>query len=137
MRFLSSEIPPRRRGRGAKKAPAATAAPLVQLTYPAEEWICSFCEYDLFYGEDAAYRRAVRNRKKILKRRRRARERAAAAASGAAAAMKGPPPPPPSEEYDDYDDDIGLGVEEHGSAPAHRGGRWKGGPDKEEAAAYE
>ncbi len=50
--------------------------------------------------------------------------------------MKGPPPPP-SEEYDDYDDDVGLGVEEHGSAPAHRGGRWKGGPDKEEAAAYE
>lgn len=136
MRFLSSEIPPRRRGRGTKKAAPATATPLVQLTYPAEEWICSFCEYDLFYGEDAAYRRAVRNRKKILKRRRRARERAAAAASGSAAEMK-PPPPPASEEYDDYDDDAGLGVEEYGTAPAHRGGRWKGEPDKEEAAAYE
>jgi len=41
-----------------------------------------FCEYQLFYGDEQAYRRAIRNRKKILKRRRRARERAAAAAAG-------------------------------------------------------
>jgi hypothetical protein len=53
-----------------------------QLTNPAEEWICAFCEYSLFYGDDQEYRRAIRNRKKILRRRRRARERAAAAASG-------------------------------------------------------
>jgi hypothetical protein len=137
IRFLSSEIPPRRRGR-AKKAPPVAPVPLIQLTHPAEEWICAFCEYDLFYGDDAAYRRAVRSRKKILKRRRRARERAAAAASGAAAAMaKGPPPPPPpSEEYEGYDDGAESGVDEHGSAPAQRGGRWKAGPDKEEAAAF-
>jgi hypothetical protein len=138
LRFLSSEIPPRRRSR-AKENTAPTSVPLIQLTHPGEEWICAFCEYDLFYGEDAAYRRAVRNRKKILKRRRRARERAAAAASGAGAGMsaaKGPPPPPPpSEEYDAYDDSV-VGVDEFGSAPGHRGGRWKGAPDKEEASGF-
>ncbi len=48
----------------------------------AEEWICSFCEYDLFYGWDASFRDAVKSRKKVLRRRRRARERAARAASG-------------------------------------------------------
>lgn len=138
LRFLSSEIPPRRHSR-AKNNTAPTSVPLIQLTHPAEEWICAFCEYDLFYGEDAAYRRAVRNRKKILKRRRRARERAAAAASGAGAGMsavKGPPPPPPpSEEYDGYEESV-VGVDEFGSAPAHGGGRWKGAPDKEEASAF-
>jgi len=68
-RFLSAEIPARRR----KKSQGPTA----QLTNPADEWICPFCEYELFYGDDPDYRRAVRNRKKILRRRRRA-ERAAA-----------------------------------------------------------
>jgi hypothetical protein len=69
-RFLSAEIPARRR----KKS---QGVPTAQLTNPADEWICPFCEYELFYGNDADYRRAVRNRKKILRRRRRA-ERAAA-----------------------------------------------------------
>ena len=138
LRFLSSEIPPRRRSRAKNSTPPPTTVPLIQLTHPAEEWICAFCEYDLFYGEDAAYRRAVRNRKKILKRRRRARERAAAAASGAGAGMsavKGPAPPPPSEEYDAYEDSV-VGVDEFGSAPGHGGGRWKEAPDKQEAAAF-
>lgn len=137
LRFLSAEIPSRRRGRSKKTSPPAPI-PLIQMTHPAEEWICAFCEYDLFYGEDLGYRRAVRNRKKILKRRRRARERAAAAASGAAAAMAKapPPPPPPSEEYEGYDDGAGSSVDDHGSAPAQRSGRWKSGPDKEEAAAF-
>ncbi len=55
-----------------------------QISNPGEEWICSLCEYKLFYGEDEhERRRAIRNRKKILSRRRRAVERAAAAASGA------------------------------------------------------
>lgn len=75
LRFLTAEIPPRR-----KKTPAVQ--PVSQLTNPAEEWICAFCEYSLFYGDDQGYRKAIRNRKKILRRRRRARERAAAAASG-------------------------------------------------------
>jgi hypothetical protein len=70
-RFLSAEIPTRRRKKSQANPPTA------QLTNPADEWICPFCEYQLFYGNDADYRHAVRNRKKILRRRRRA-ERAAA-----------------------------------------------------------
>ena len=80
MRFLSADVPPRRR----KKASTANVTPL---TNPIEEWICPFCEYDLFYGDSADYQRAINNRKKVLKRRRRARERAAAAASGVAAGL--------------------------------------------------
>lgn len=77
VRFLSAEIPPRRR-----KKTTTGAALVTPLNQPEEEWICALCEYNLFYGEEAAFRRAVRSRKKILVRRRRARERAAAAASG-------------------------------------------------------
>ncbi|PCH44444.1 hypothetical protein WOLCODRAFT_165152 [Wolfiporia cocos MD-104 SS10] len=79
LRFLSADVPPRQR---AETERAAGAGPV--LTNPADEWICPFCEYALFYGDDLGYQRAVRNRKKILRRRRRARERAAAAASGTA-----------------------------------------------------
>lgn len=92
IRFLSAQVPPRRRGRKndrsqsppaqGKNAKDREGTPVSQLVNPIDEWICPFCEYQLFYGDDASYRRAVRNRKKILKRRRRARERAAAAASG-------------------------------------------------------
>ncbi|KAF8813005.1 hypothetical protein BYT27DRAFT_7085525 [Phlegmacium glaucopus] len=109
MQFLSAEIPARRK---------KTAA--VPLTHPSEEWICAFCEYDLFYGEDAGYRRAVRSRKKILKRRRRARERAAAAASGVT-----PKAVPAASGLDEYDDSV---LEEIGSAPAKT--KWKGDPQK-------
>jgi hypothetical protein len=76
LRFLSADIPPRRRTKIQASAPAS------QLTNPNEEWICPLCEYQLFYGDEQNYRRSVRLRKKILRRRRRARERAAAAASG-------------------------------------------------------
>ncbi|KAF7345458.1 hypothetical protein MVEN_01563900 [Mycena venus] len=77
LRFLSADIPPRRRRGGSKnaKTPAQPAGEGPALTNPADEWICAFCEYQLFYGDDAQHRRAVRSRKKILKRRRRARER--------------------------------------------------------------
>lgn len=89
IRFLSAEVPPKRRKKSA--APPPPAAPLgAQLTSPVDEWICPFCEYNLFYGDDAAYRRAVKSRKKILQRRRRARERAAAAASGVAPVAPAP-----------------------------------------------
>jgi len=124
MRFLSAEIPPRRRKKTA-------AVPLIQLTHPSEEWICAFCEYDLFYGEDAGYRRAMRSRKKILKRRRRARERAAAAASGGGgggggtSTAKAAPPPPPSEEFDEYETGD---LDEFENAPAKT--KWKGDPNK-------
>ncbi|KAI8985539.1 hypothetical protein BD414DRAFT_507998 [Trametes punicea] len=97
LRFLSAEIPPRRLkkpaeagGAGARGAAAvASVAPAAVLANPAEEWICPFCEYQLFYGDEQSFHRAVRNRKKILRRRRRARERAAAAASGVAPAAAG------------------------------------------------
>lgn len=89
-RFLSAEIPTRRR----KKSQAT--APTAQLTNPTDEWICPFCEYELFYGTDADYRRAVRNRKKILRRRRRA-ERAAANVTAKV------PERSASAQEDDYD----------------------------------
>lgn len=75
---------------------------------PQDEWICPTCEYRLFYGGDAEYRLAIRNRKKILKRRKRARERAAAAASGkrsTAAAPAPAPAPAPSGVEEEFDDD--------------------------------
>ena len=82
VRFLSTDIPPRRR-----KKSSVNVKPVSSLNNPIEEWICPFCEYDLFYGSDDDYRRAINNRKKILKRRRRARERAAAAANGSGPAV--------------------------------------------------
>jgi hypothetical protein len=80
LRFLSAQIPPRRRKR--TSLPVLPVGPA--LTSPMDEWICPNCEYSLFYGDETGFRRSVKNRKKILSRRRRARERAAAAASGIA-----------------------------------------------------
>ncbi|CUA70687.1 hypothetical protein RSOLAG22IIIB_04283 [Rhizoctonia solani] len=80
LKFLSSTLPPRSKGRvttGENSGPS--------LTRPESEWICPFCEYNLFYDDEAAMQRAVRNRRRILARRRNAQERAAAAASGAIA----------------------------------------------------
>ena len=81
LRFLAADVPPRRRSKSDRNI-----TPISTLSNPAEEWICPFCEYDLFFGDENALQRATRNRKKILRRRRRARERAAAAASGQASA---------------------------------------------------
>ena len=81
LQFLSARLPPRRKRYGDTNV-APTPATLAN---PADEWICPFCEYKLFYGDEAEYQRAIRNRKKVLKRRRRAQERAAAAASGKSA----------------------------------------------------
>lgn len=99
--------------------------------HPSEEWICAFCDYELFYGEDPVYRRAVRSRKKILKRRRRARERAAAAAAGGggggtSTAKNSFPPAPSEEDFDEYETGTG---DEIGSAPPKT--KWKGDPNKE------
>ena len=123
LRLLSAEVPPRRR----KKTPAV---PLVQLTHPSDEWICAFCEFELFYGDDAVFRQAVRNRKKILKRRRRAREKAAAAASGSggggtSSAKNSFPPPPSEEDFDEYETGAG---DEVSSAPPRT--NWKSDPNK-------
>ncbi|KAF7309423.1 Glycosyltransferase family 2 protein [Mycena indigotica] len=92
LRFLSADLP-----RGRNKA---NNVPLEgeSLTNPGDEWICAFCEYQLFYGDETAFRHAVKSRKKILRRRRRAQERAAAAASGTSTA-KGAPEKV-DEEYD-------------------------------------
>lgn len=97
MRFLTADVPPRRKD----KTPRTTTAP--SLNSPADEWICPFCEFDLFYGEENSFQRSVRNRKKILRRRRRARERAAAAASGTGPVTAKDAPP--------VDDDIHPGFE--------------------------
>lgn len=122
VQFLSAEIPRRRKQKGGE--PVAPPATQVPLTNPADEWICAFCEYDLFYGDDVRYRRAVRNRKKILRRRRRARDRAAAAASGrmnatvapASAAVPVPPPAPGSAPVVS-----GVDGEQEGTGTGRRG----------------
>ena len=133
VRFLTAEVPPRI-SKGSEKASLANP-PLVQVTQPGEEWICAFCEYDLFYSDELAYRRAVRNRKRILRRRRRAAERAAAAASGSAgnSTLKAPPPPA-EEDYDGQGRAAEIGVAGNGSAPPQRSAQWKGGPGKEPTA---
>lgn len=120
LRFLSAEIPPRRR----KQAPAAQ--PMPQLTNPADEWICAFCEYSLFYGDEQGYRKAIRNRKKILKRRRRARERAAAAASGNSTAKV---PEKGGSSHDEYDATFEPPTDEFATVPKQA--KWKGDPNKE------
>ncbi|KAF8623117.1 hypothetical protein AX17_007551 [Amanita inopinata Kibby_2008] len=126
LQFLSAEIPPRRRQKG--QTPTVQPMATAHLTNPADEWICAFCEYDLFYGDEQMYRRAVRSRKKILRRRRRARERAAAAASGnGGVALRGagsgnvntgPLPAPVAQPGGEGGEDI----YEHGPPPAGEGG---------------
>jgi hypothetical protein len=122
LRFLSAEIPPSRR----KKAQNVT--PIPQLTNPADEWICPFCEYELFFGDDQDYRRTVRLRKKVLRRRRRARERAAAAASGNSTAKGRDMSTSSNEDYDAAyyppAGDIGTG-----SKPTPT--KWKGEPNRD------
>ncbi|KAL8293773.1 hypothetical protein RQP46_000474 [Phenoliferia psychrophenolica] len=49
-----------------------------------DEWLCMFCEYEIFYGEESLLSKAIRNRKKILKIRQKARDRASKAANGPA-----------------------------------------------------
>lgn len=114
LRFLTAEIPPKRRKKGGH-----TPTPLPNtLTQPLDEWICANCEYSLFYGDDGSFRRAVKNRKKILSRRRRARERAAAAASGVA-----PAAPPPKDDYPDLDADSDSVRKRPAVQPQHQGKR--------------
>ncbi|KAK1224155.1 hypothetical protein PQX77_012959 [Marasmius sp. AFHP31] len=83
-RFLNAQIRSDKNGKADSNASVDTASNVNNLTQPGEEWICAFCEYELFYGDDADFRKAVRKRKAILKRRKRAREKAADKASGEA-----------------------------------------------------
>ena len=102
LQFLSARLPPRRkRYGGADTAPAPST-----LANPADEWICPFCEYKLFYDDEVEYQRAIRNRKKVLKRRRRAQERAAAAASGKSASNAAATPERNDAAYDDGDREV-------------------------------
>lgn len=115
-RFLSAEIPTSRR----KKSQAAP--PTAQLTNPADEWICPFCEYELFYGSDADYRRSIRNRKKILRRRRRA-ERAAANVTAKV-------PERSTSAQDDYDVEYEPSAADY--APVPKQGKLRGEGEKGE-----
>ena len=125
LQFLSARLPPRRKRYGDSDA---TPTPTT-LANPTEEWICPFCEYKLFYGDEVEYQRAIRNRKKVLKRRRRAQERAAAAASGKSASNAAAA----SERSDGaYDDDGNREAEYEGPYAKdaiqgqHKPPRWKG-----------
>ncbi|GAA5861465.1 hypothetical protein JCM3774_000256 [Rhodotorula dairenensis] len=42
----------------------------------SDEWLCLFCEYELFYGEESLLYKAVRRRKNVLKVRKKAQDRA-------------------------------------------------------------
>lgn len=48
----------------------------------SEDYVCCFCDYELFYGSSAQSKKAVEKRKKMLARRRRAKERASGVANG-------------------------------------------------------
>ncbi|KAF8552876.1 hypothetical protein OG21DRAFT_1327960 [Imleria badia] len=111
LRFLSAELPPRRR----KKE---TVTPKTQIVDPAEEWICPRCEYSLLYGDGSDYRRAIRDRKQILRRRRRAQERAA----GGLGTTKNPAKPISDEEDDDDDQSAMRGT------AVGRSSEWGEGP---------
>jgi len=126
MRFLAAEVPSRTQENDKKRPPPSTP-----LTQPTEEWICPFCEYDLFYGNEDAYRRSVRNRKKILRRRKRAAERAAAAASGAAGNSTAKVTPSQLQD-EDYEGDAGTQMP--GDAAIQQNVQWKGSTDKEPTA---
>ncbi|QRV73938.1 hypothetical protein RhiJN_01952 [Ceratobasidium sp. AG-Ba] len=97
LKFLSATLPPRRKGR-----PIGSETTGSSLILPESEWICPFCEYNLFYGDEAAMQRAVKNRRKILRRRRKVKARAAAAANGAALSAS----QPVSESESEQDEDL-------------------------------
>ncbi|KAJ8508255.1 hypothetical protein ONZ45_g9459 [Pleurotus djamor] len=122
IRFLSAEIPPRRRS---KDRSVVSSTPLP--SNPADEWICAFCEYKLFFGEEHEYRLAIKNRKKVLKRRMRARERAAAAASGKAKPKGADETTPVEDEYAEFDPSM---PEEFSNSLNPRAPSWKGDPNK-------
>ncbi|EUC59115.1 hypothetical protein RSOL_296870 [Rhizoctonia solani AG-3 Rhs1AP] len=116
LKFLSSTLPPRSKGR----IPTAESWGS-SLIRPETEWICPFCEYGLFYSDEAAMQRAVRNRRRILVRRRNARERAAAAASGAIASRSRDTSDDEGESESEEDEDsFGEGSDIAPDAPLPR-----------------
>ncbi|KZT43104.1 hypothetical protein SISSUDRAFT_739523 [Sistotremastrum suecicum HHB10207 ss-3] len=125
--FLSADVAPRR---NKKAGTAVSNPPSAQLTSPHEEWICAFCEYDLFYGQETNFRKAVRSRKKILGRRRRAREKAAATASGVKK-NKTPVAAPAVDGEDEGEGDEGEVYVRDGDEEASEGGVGGGRRERE------
>ncbi|KAK0189253.1 hypothetical protein F5146DRAFT_1058655 [Armillaria mellea] len=104
MRFLTAEIPPRK-----SKSKSATPTPTALAQQGTNEWICAYCEYELFYGDEEGYRRAIRRRKKILRRRRRARERAAKGVAGKRVEREDNDGDEPVSEEDDFIQPVAVG----------------------------
>ncbi|KAI7946323.1 hypothetical protein MJO29_010850 [Puccinia striiformis f. sp. tritici] len=61
-------------------------SPIARFFVEPDEWICSFCEYELWFGEPISLIKVIKNRKEVLKRRKRALDRAARSANGFLAA---------------------------------------------------
>ncbi|KAH7335464.1 hypothetical protein B0J17DRAFT_77064 [Rhizoctonia solani] len=118
LKFLSATLPPRRR-KGHIPTGENSGASLV---HPETEWICPFCEYSLFYSDEAAMQRATRNRRRILARRRNAQERAAAAANGPIASKSRDTSDDEGEgESEDEEDSFGGGSDIVSDVPLPRG----------------
>lgn len=107
LRFLSAELP--------RQRTKQTVALRAQIVDPVDEWICPRCEYSLFYGDGADYRRAIRDRKQILRRRKRAQERASGLGGTKSAAK-----PVSDEEDNDDADESGT----RSAAGVSRAGEW-------------
>ncbi|WAQ88119.1 hypothetical protein PtA15_9A244 [Puccinia triticina] len=98
---------PERAGSGRKKKGGGHCqlgrSPIARFFVEPDEWICAFCEHELWFGEPLGLLRVIKNRKDVLRRRRRAKERAARAASGVpptTPSSNNPPPPPTSTTND-------------------------------------
>ena len=61
---------------------------LVPFFASPDEWLCSWCEFDLMFGDSAQLAKSIKKRKSVLKIRKRAQKRAARAASGVAPPTK-------------------------------------------------
>ena len=69
-----------------------------------EDYICSFCEYDLFYGTERQRKAAIRRRRQELKRKENIKNKAKHVADGKTTKED-------ESEYDDDDDGV-FGTEE-------------------------
>lgn len=78
-RFLNAK--PGRKG-APESADARREMPARSTAETDEEYVCCFCEYDLFFGSEQAMDKAVRRRKKVLDRRQKAQEKAKGVMAG-------------------------------------------------------
>jgi hypothetical protein len=147
LRFLNAQLPSsdpdstsRSSTTGGAAAVGTAPASASDEANTTDEWICPFCEYNLFYGDERAYQQALRSRKKILRRRRRARERAAAAANGKPVAPKtghgNPNAQAAGHEEEDEEEDA-LFSPPHDDVPASITSqmKWKSAKDPEQRRA--